>query len=460
MNFDSTICAISTAPGTGAVAMIRISGNDAIHIIEKIFVPISKKNSLNPNNTGSIHLGKIIFKDKILDEVLLTLFLAPHSYTGENVIEISCHGSTFIQQQILIAIIHSGAKLADPGEFTLRAFMNGKMDLSQAEAVADLISSESESAHTIAMNQMRGGFSKEIAFLREQLLNFSSLIELELDFSEEDVEFANRASLKDLIEQIKFKIIKLIDSFAIGNVIKNGVPVTIVGRPNVGKSTLLNLLLKEEKAIVSEIPGTTRDVIEDVIFIQGVRFRFIDTAGIRHTNDTIEILGINRTFAKIEQTKIIILLLDPQQDFTDIERQINEIKPTKDQHLILVVNKIDLTDSNPKIIAKTILDYPVIHISAKKNLNLDLLIAQLISSIHLDNFNQSSVVISNVRHYQALTCALEGIVRVGEGLENNLQSDFIAMDIRSILHYLGEITGEITTNEILGNIFSKFCIGK
>ena len=463
MKNDSTICAIATSPGNGAIAVIRLSGPEAISITETLFKSIIKGKKLHLQKANTIHFGSMILNETLIDEVLVAVFLGPHSYTGEDVVEISCHGSKYIQQQILFALTFLGAKMAEPGEYTMRAFMNGKMDLSQAEAVADLISSESAAAHKMAINQMRGGFSKEISILREQLVSFSSLIELELDFSEEDVEFANRDALKQLISHIKDIIEKLVKSFALGNVIKNGVPVAIVGRPNVGKSTLLNILLKEDKAIVSEIAGTTRDTIEDVITIEGIQFRFTDTAGIRKTTDTIESLGIDRTFAKITQSRIILLLVDATQTESDIEKQIEEINPAIDQELIIVYNKIDLYDKqSASNITSTLFSqsHPVVNLSAKLQLHTDKLISLLLNTIENKDFSQTDVVVSNARHYEALNKALEASVRVSDGLSSSLTTDFIAMDIRAILHFLGEITGEISTDEILGSIFSKFCIGK
>lgn len=463
MNKESTICAISTAPGQGAIAVIRLSGPDAITIIEKLFRSPSRSKKLMEQQHNTFHFGSMVWNDKVIDEVIVSLFFAPHSYTGENVVELSCHGSVYIQQALLFAITSLGAKMATPGEYTMRAFMNGKMDLSQAEAVADLITSESEASHKMAMNQMRGGFSNEIAHLREQLITFSSLIELELDFSEEDVEFANRTALMQLIVQITEIITNLVKSFALGNVIKNGVPVAIVGRPNVGKSTLLNMLLREEKAIVSEIAGTTRDAIEDVITIEGVQFRFIDTAGIRKTTDTIESMGIDRTFAKIEQARIILLLTEIGQSADEISEQIEAIHPHEGQELIVVCNKIDLYNEPESLrpaLQNSLAPTPVVFLSAKHHMHTDELISLLLETIHLTGHAQNDVIVSNVRHHEALTKALEAALRVSEGLDTGLTTDFIAMDIRAILYHLGEITGEISTDEILGSIFSKFCIGK
>lgn len=459
----STICAIATAAGHGAIAVIRLSGDEAITITDKVFrSPSGKKLAGQKPNT--IHFGSIADNHEIIDEVLVSLFKAPYSYTGEDVVEISCHGSGYIQQQILQLLIKTGAEMAKPGEFTMRAFFNGKMDLSQAEAVADIISGESKASHDMAINQIRGGFSTEIHTLRSKLLDFCSLLELELDFSEEDVEFADRTQLKANLDEIQIHLDKLVKSFSLGNVLKNGVPVAIVGRPNVGKSTLLNSLLQEEKAIVSEIAGTTRDIIEDVINIDGIEFRFIDTAGIRHTTDKIESMGIERTFAKIEQARIILLLVEASQTVEDIKKQIEEINPSPDQQLIVVVNKIDLiTDNNPETLlggSNGFAPCPTLFLSAKRHINTHALNELLLSTVKDSNVQPGDIVVSNARHYEALSKALEATIRADEGLSNGLASDLVAQDIREVLYYLSEITGEIATNEILGNIFSKFCIGK
>lgn len=463
MKTDSTICAIATSPGNGAIAVIRLSGKHAVSITDKLFKSPSGK-KLGKQAPNTIHFGSIYYKDTLIDEVLVSLFKAPHSYTGEDVVEISCHGSVYIQQKLLQCLIESGAEMAQPGEFTLRAFMNGKMDLSQAEGVADLIASESDAAHKMAMNQMRGGFSAEIGKLRAQLLNLCSLLELELDFSEEDVEFADRTELKRLLKDVQRVIQHLTDSFSLGNVIKTGVPVAIVGKPNVGKSTLLNTLLQEEKAIVSEIAGTTRDSIEDVINIQGIRFRFIDTAGIRHTTDTIESLGIERTFSKINQAAVVLLLVEANCTQEDLRTQIKDLKLNADQHLIIVINKIDLyveTEVMQKIGSKNQFDsHPVLLLSAKHHIHTDELHTLLLRTVQSKTIKTSDVVVSNTRHYEALRNASDASARAVEGLENLIPSDLISQDIREILYYLGQITGEITTDEILGNIFKNFCIGK
>ena len=461
---ESTICAISTAPGTGAIAIIRLSGSEAVNICDKLFVPAKKGNNLLQQKGNTVHFGTISDNNKIIDEVLVSIFKNPHSYTGEDLVEVACHGSLYIQQKILQLFINNGVRLAKPGEFTMRAFFNGKMDLSQAEAVADLIASTTEASHKVAVQQMRGGFSNEIKILRDRLLKFISLIELELDFSEEDVEFADRKDLKKLVNEIKALISRLINSFELGNVIKNGVPVAIVGNPNVGKSTLLNILLNENRAIVSEIPGTTRDVIEDTININGISFRFIDTAGLHETQDKIETLGIEKTYEKINIASIVLLLVDAQDEIKNIEYQISNIKKIiNDKKFIVIVNKTDkLNDSELKTKINSLKnnDYSLIDISAINNINIDTLTNELIKTVNLSSLNANDVIVTNARHYEALVKAKENILRVIQGLDDNISGDFIAMDIRQVLHYLGEITGEITTDEVLGNIFKNFCIGK
>jgi len=463
MQDDSIICAIATPPGNGAISVIRLSGKGAFLVMESLFQSPLKNKILNKQLPNTVHFGSLEYQGEVIDEVLVTLFREPHSYTGEDVVEIACHGSNYIQQKILQVLTKNGVRLAKPGEFTLRAFVNGKMDLSQAEAVADLIASESEAAHQMAIHQLRGGFYKQINTLRTELLNFSSLIELELDFSEEDVEFANRKELQKLMVDIRKDIDKLVKSFDLGNVIKNGVPVAIVGSPNVGKSTLLNTLLQDDKAIVSEIAGTTRDAIEDVINIGGIRFRFIDTAGIRATTDTIEALGIERTFAKISEARIILLLVEANETPEKINKQIAALKPTANQHLLVIVNKIDLADLKDveqRLGKNTFHPFPTLFLSAKYHTHTAELTALLLDMIKVKDINTNDVVISNVRHYEALTKALEAVQRVESDLSTGVSSDFIAQDIREILHHFGEITGQITTDEILGNIFGKFCIGK
>jgi tRNA modification GTPase len=465
MSFDSTICALATA-GQGAISVIRVSGPDAIGITEAMFHAASGDKKLEDQQPNTIHFGTIHKGEEILDEVLVSIFKAPHSYTGEDSIEISCHGSPYIQQQILELLVSHGAEPAKPGEFTQRAFLNGKMDLSQAEAVADLIASESEGAHRVALQQLRGGFSDRLKSLREQLLHFISMIELELDFSEEDVEFADRSKLIRLVDQISTLTRELINSFQLGNVLKNGVPVAIIGRPNVGKSTLLNAILREERAIVSEIEGTTRDSIEDTINLEGINFRFIDTAGIRETADTIENLGIRRTYQKIEQASIVLLLTEAEDDPAIIKQSIEAIRQQIDggKQLVVVLNK---SDRVPEKLQKELLEKitlkeneRIISISAEKSKNIDGLTHMLLEIVNLGSIKHQDVVISNIRHYNALKSASESLSRVSEGLSTDLPSDLLAQDIREVLHYMGEITGEVTTDEVLGNIFKNFCIGK
>lgn len=463
---DDTICAMSSPPGTGAIAVVRLSGKDAVKICDNVFFSAKKSKKLKAQKANTIHLGTLRDKDTVIDEVLVSIFQAPNSYTGEDVIEVSCHGALYIQQKILQLFINKGARLAKPGEFTLRAFLNRKLDLSQAEAVADLIASTSEASHKLAIQQMRGGFSDELKILRKKLLNFISLIELELDFSEENVEFADKPELKKLVNSINNFIKRLISSFDLGNVIKNGVPVAIIGEPNVGKSTLLNVLLNEDKAIVSEIPGTTRDAIEDNITIEGISFRFIDTAGLRDTTDKIETLGVEKTFQKIHQASIVLLLVDAQDSIEVINKAISKLKSRitdTSAKVIVVVNKIDKLNKkqiNEKF--QTILSDKdtFVFISAKKLINIEHLTDCLLKTLNLSSLSKNDVIVTNVRHYEALVKSSEAVSRVLDGLKNNISGDFLATDIREVLHYLGEITGEITTDEILGNIFEKFCIGK
>ena len=459
---NDIICAISTPQGNGAIAVIRLTGNESIVLCDKIFQSPSEK-LLIDQVANTLHFGILINGDKIIDEVVVSVFKSPHSYTGEDVVEISCHGSVYIQQQILQLLTKNGVRLAKPGEFTLRAFINGKMDLSQAEAVADLIASSSAASHKVAVQQMRGGFSGEIANLRDRLLHFISLLELELDFSEEDVEFADRSQLNDLLNNIQNLIQKLLKSFDLGNVIKNGVPVAIVGHTNVGKSTLLNRILNEEKAIVSEIAGTTRDVIEDVINIEGVSFRFIDTAGIRETADAIEIMGIERTYDRISKASIVLLLVDASESPDKIEKAIKTVKDKTgdgDKKLIVLINKIDKANNELNIQNMLNEQDIVLKISAKTGENIDQLVNELLSVVNMSALNQNEVIVTNVRHYEALEKASEALQRAIDGLNSGITGDFLAQDIRETLHYLGEITGEITTDEVLGNIFKNFCIGK
>jgi tRNA modification GTPase len=462
MIYQDTIVALATPSGIGAIAVIRLSGKDAINIAEKHFKSVSGK-SLSKQKTHTIHLGHIVDGNKTIDEVLVSVFKNPNSYTGEDVVEISCHGSHYIQQEIIQLFLRNGCRMATAGEFTLRAFLNGKLDLSQAEAVADLINSDNEASHQIAMQQMRGGFSSEIAKLREELLNFASLIELELDFAEEDVEFADRSQFKALIERITFVLKRLIDSFAVGNVIKNGIPVAIVGEPNVGKSTLLNALLNEERAIVSEIAGTTRDTIEDEISIGGIGFRFIDTAGIRETKDVVESIGIKKTFEKIEQAQVVIYLFDSTQ-FKSMGSQFKvELEKIKNKYpqkpLIILANKVDQIDD--KQIEKMQMDIPDIQLlSAKTGFGVEELTNKLLNLINTGALRNNETIITNSRHYDALLKAFDDIQKVKYGLETDLSGDLMAIDIRQALYHFGEITGEITNDDLLGNIFANFCIGK
>ncbi|GGG43705.1 tRNA uridine-5-carboxymethylaminomethyl(34) synthesis GTPase MnmE [Bizionia arctica] len=462
MNQNDTIIALATASGAGAIAIIRLSGNDAISIASKLFKSIHQKD-LTKQVTHSIHLGHIMDGNRTIDEVLVSLFKNPKSYTGENVVEISCHGSVYIQQEILQLFLRNGCRMADAGEFTLRAFLNGKLDLSQAEAVADLISSDNEASHQIAMQQMRGGFSSEIAKLREELLNFASLIELELDFAEEDVEFADRTQFRDLVERISFVLKRLIDSFAVGNVIKNGIPVAIVGEPNVGKSTLLNALLNEERAIVSEIAGTTRDTIEDEISIGGIGFRFIDTAGIRDTKDVVESIGIKKTFEKIEQAQVVIYLFSSEEFKVQSSKFKVELEKIKNKYplkpLIVIANKIDKVDD--VLLANMQKEIPDIHLlSAKTGLGVEELTNKLLNLINTGALRNNETIITNTRHYDALLKALEEIQKVKYGLDSGISGDLMAIDIREALYQFGLITGNVTNDELLGNIFANFCIGK
>lgn len=462
MVHNDTIVALATPSGSGAIAVIRLSGQDAIPIASKLFKSISGK-SIENQPTHTVHLGHIVDGSRVLDEILITIFKNPNSYTGEDVIEISCHGSLYIQQEIIQLALRNGCRMAQPGEFTLRAFLNGKLDLSQAEAVADLISSETEASHKIAMQQMRGGFSSELAKLREELLNFASLIELELDFAEEDVEFADRNQFKELTERISFVLKRLLDSFAVGNVIKNGIPVAIVGEPNVGKSTLLNALLNEERAIVSEIAGTTRDTIEDEISIGGIGFRFIDTAGIRETQDVVESIGIKKTFEKIDQAQVVIYLFDSTQYKAQSSQFKVELEKIKNKYpqkpLIVLANKIDKIDDVQMALMQN--EIPEIQLlSAKTGFGVEQLTHSLLNLINTGALRNNETIITNTRHYDALLKAFEEIKKVQQGLDSGLSGDLLAIDIRQALYHFGEITGEITNEDLLGNIFANFCIGK
>jgi tRNA modification GTPase len=457
-----TIVALATPQGIGAIGVIRLSGPTAIEICNSVFGTKSlKKKDLDKAASHTIHFGVIHDGDIILDEVLVSLFKAPHSYTSENTVEISCHGSSFIQQQIIQLFIKKGARMAEHGEFTLRAFLNGKLDLSQAEAVADLIASNSSTSHQVAMQQMRGGFSSKIKTLRQNLIDFASLIELELDFAEEDVEFADRTDLKNLVTSIQRIVQRLIDSFEVGNVIKNGIPVAIVGKPNAGKSTLLNVLLEEDRAIVSDIPGTTRDVIEDEINIDGVLFRFIDTAGIRETMDVIESLGVEKTYQQLQLSSIAIYLFDVHEiTSSELKQIVEEIKPhLNNSKLVLVANKIDKEDM--EYTYREFAEFKdMLFISAKEHLHIDLLKKRLVELFDDSTVNVTETIVTNARHVEALRHTNSSLIKVLEGLNHNVSGDFLAMDIRQALHYLGTITGEISSDDLLANIFSRFCIGK
>jgi tRNA modification GTPase len=462
---NDTIIALATPPGKGAIAIIRLSGPEAIQLASQRFASVRGK-ELARQKSHTLHLGHIVEGAKVLDEVLVSLFKGPHSYTGEDVIEISCHGSQFIQQQIIQLFLRDGCRMAQQGEFTLRAFLNAKMDLSQAEAVADLIASENAASHQLALQQMRGGFSNEIKTLRAELLNFASLLELELDFSEEDVEFADRAAFTALLHKMEGLLKSLIDSFAVGNVIKNGIPIAIVGQPNVGKSTLLNALLKEERAIVSNIAGTTRDAIEDDMTIEGIGFRFIDTAGIRETTDTIEEIGIKKTFEKIETAHVVLLLLDGEALEKEEHRlpmaiqtmeQIKENQPNKP--LVPILNKMDLV--SPETFHRLEHHFPdAVPMTAKSGEGLDALKSKLLAFVNTGALNSGNAIVANTRHYDALTKAYAEIQKVRLGLAEGVSSDLLAIDIREALYHLGEITGQVTNDELLGHIFSNFCIGK
>ena len=452
METTPTIVALSTPIGSGALGVIRLSGPNAVSIANSVF----KGKDLTKQATHTLHFGLIMDQEAILDEVVVSLFLAPKSYTKENVVEISCHGSSYIIQRIISLLIENGARAAKPGEFTLQAFLNGAFDLSKAEAVADLIASNSKASHDIAMQQMRGGFADELQGLREQLIHFASMIELELDFAEEDVEFANRDQLKALVLQINRVIGRLIQSFELGNVIKNGIPIVIAGKPNVGKSTLLNGLLNEDRAIVSDIAGTTRDTIEDEINIGGLVFRFIDTAGIRETADLIEAKGVERTLEKMKQAKLILYMADATQSYDEIESQLDGLKK-QDIPYLFFVNKAELLDPAQKEALKAL---NVQFITAKEQVGVEALKDSLLETVNLKNINTNETILTNIRHVEALKNTEEALNRVLMNVDNPITSDFLAMDIKQALHYLGEIVGEVTTDDLLENIFSKFCIGK
>lgn len=460
---EDTICAISTPAGVGGIAVVRVSGSKAVEYVMKSW----RGYDLRKAATHTAHFGRIVYPDgETLDEVVATVFLCPHSFTGEDTVELSCHGSQWIQTQLVTLMLRNGCRAAEGGEFTRRAFMNGKIDLSQAEAIADVIASSSRASHRVAISQMRGGFSEMLARLREQLLEFVSLMELELDFSEEDVEFADRSRLTDLARHIDSVITSLADSFSVGNAIKNGVPVAIVGETNAGKSTLLNRLLHDDKAIVSDIRGTTRDAIEDTINLGGITFRFIDTAGIRDTSDRIESIGIDRTFQKIDNASVILWMIDGTQGTDNIRETAERIMPhCQGKQLIAVINKSDKLDNSTIQAIQSEISHihdgiSTIAISAKNDIAVDRLEKMLVESAGIPENDPNAVVVTNARHYGALCHAQEAIRRAITGLQSGLSGDFVSQDIRECMHYLGEITGEITTHEILGSIFSRFCIGK
>jgi tRNA modification GTPase len=455
-----TIAAISTAPGQAAIAMVRLSGPSAIFIVDEVF----EGKNLVKADSHTLHFGLLKDKDTLIDEVVVGIYRNPHSYTGEDIIEISCHGSDFIAHRVLDLVLSKGARMAEKGEFTLRAFVNGKMDLSQAESVADLIASHSDASHQLALKQLRGGVSDEIKKLREELINFASLLELELDFAEEDVEFANRDQLKDLIRRVRIAVKKLIDSFAFGNAMKKGVPTVIAGRPNAGKSTLLNALLEDERAIVSEIAGTTRDTIEEVLYIEGIPFRLVDTAGIREATDQIEALGVERAMQKVGESAVVMYVYDAS-DMTkeEVNNDIAKLKEaTLHPNFIAVANKMD---RNPYTKAEEwtgeyLSEEEFVPVSAKNQMNIEFLKERLFGLIVDGKIDPQQQIISSSRHLNALKKVDESLQAVEDGFEEQVTSDFIAMDMRQALHWLGEITGEVSTDHILGNIFSKFCIGK
>ena len=460
---NDSIIALATPSGVGAISVIRISGEDAINIVSKKFNSISGK-KLKNQKTHTIHLGHIIENNRIIDEVLVSVFKNPSSYTGENVVEISCHGSSYIQQEIIQLFLKNGCRMADNGEFTMRAFLNGKMDLSQAEAVADVIASNSSASHQLAIQQMRGGITNELKDLRAKLLDFAALIELELDFSGEDVEFADRTKFKDLVATISSVLKKLIDSFSFGNAMKNGIPVAIIGEPNVGKSTLLNSLFNEEKAIVSEIAGTTRDAIEDELIIEGVAFRFIDTAGIRQTNDIVESIGIRKTFEKAENAQLLIFLIDSNKFADSKSFFLEEIETIKNRfpnkRLLLIANKIDsLPEKQRKEITASVND--ILLLSAKEKIGITTLLKELTSLVNKGALSNNETIVTNSRHFEALNNALNAINSVQEGIDLKISTDLFSIDIRECLRHLGNITGEYDLDkDILGHIFSNFCIGK
>ncbi|MFT7898727.1 tRNA uridine-5-carboxymethylaminomethyl(34) synthesis GTPase MnmE [Tenacibaculum ascidiaceicola] len=461
---NDTIIALATPAGVGAIAVIRLSGEKSIKIVDSFFTSVKKNKSLLNQKSHTLHLGHIVNNGVIIDQVLVSIFKNPHSYTGEDVVEISCHGSSFIQQEIIQLFLQNGCRMADNGEFTMRAFLNGKMDLSQAEAVADVIASNSAASHQMAIQQMRGGITNELKELRGQLLDFAALIELELDFSGEDVEFADRTKFKDLVAKISSVLKRLIDSFAFGNAMKNGIPVAIIGEPNVGKSTLLNALLNEEKAIVSDIAGTTRDAIEDELIIDGVVFRFIDTAGIRETEDVVENIGIKKAYEKAENAQLIIFLIDSNKYAHSKDLFLEEIETIKkrfpNKRLLVIANKIDTLSCHDSSILQSEIENLIL-LSAKQNIGVDELKEELISLVNTGALSNNETIVTNSRHFEALTLALESINSVKNGIELDISSDLFAIDIRECLRHLGNITGEYDVDkDILGHIFGNFCIGK
>ena len=463
---DDTIVALATATGVGAISVIRLSGKEAIELADKVFKTLNRK-PLSEAPSHTVHLGTIKSENQVIDECLATIFKGKKSYTGEPVVEFSCHGSAYITQEVIKLCLANGARLAEAGEFTKRAFLNGKLALNQAEAVADLIASDSKASHQVALQQMRGGFTSEIEDLRQELLNFASLIELELDFSEEDIEFADRSQFEQLLKRIKTTLQTLIQSFSAGNAIKNGIPVAIVGKPNAGKSTLLNTLLNEERAIVSDIAGTTRDTIEETLHIDGFTFRFIDTAGIRDTKDQIEAIGVEKAKEKIKKAQIVLYLYNEKENTTDEVIHFVTENYHKEAKFILLHNKIEdlqevITPFDNEILASIPEEYifSQLRISAKENINIDEL--KKILSLYVKNLSPSAgnTIITNIRHYEALNNALQALEKVEEGMQIHLSGDLLAIDIRETLYHLGSITGAVSNDELLGNIFSRFCIGK
>lgn len=456
---NDTIIALATAQGAGAIAVLRLSGEQAIDLVDSFFKPRSKS-PISAADTHTIHLGDLYEEDTLLDEVLVSVFRAPRSYTGENVVEISCHGSVYIQQLVLNALTNTGrCRVAEPGEFTFRAFMNGKMKLSQAEAVSDLIASESAAEHRIALQHMRGGFAQNLNEIREQLIHFAALIELELDFSGEDVEFADYGALKKLVVELKQTIKSLLDSFALGNVIKQGVPIAIIGAPNAGKSTLLNALLNEERALVSAEAGTTRDTVEDFLTIDGIRFRFIDTAGIRDTSNQVEMMGIARSFERAKEAHLVLYVIDAttaETPLDDLKSQLTK-SGLSEANILIVWNKCDSEDD---ALAFDSDEFESIAISAKKRRNLEDLKARIVSRTLQGAVNEQSGILTNSRHYQLLQAALKELYIVEEELERGSSQDLLAISLKGVIQHLGEITGSVTNDDILGSIFSSFCIGK